>query len=330
MLAGFLGEVERQAVNLRLTCCTPHPLAPMRLRFPQVEWSPYDSATRERSIAECDVWLGLGDTPFQTVLGDWMLDHLLQEAAWCQRHGKRMYYLAVGGDADNLALHPKVRVLASRAAHIWTRDRTSAALLRVCAPETRVDSAADLAHLWLAAAEFPRTAPDVIGLVLNFEQPEQATAAQLDRLVMALFEGHVLHWLAQEVRPLDGSEVALHHQLSEDAQRAAPLTVPDYAGAPNVSALLASWGAIGGLLTSRYHAALIAAWAGWRTVVYPRSAKVRSAACELGLPTVPGFADTKLITARLADASPAPRHALEKSLRLAREACAELFSTVCA
>jgi len=32
--------------------------------------------------------------------------------------------------------------------------------------------------------------------------------------------------------------------------------VPDYAGAPSVSALLQAWGSPSGLLTSRYHAAL--------------------------------------------------------------------------
>ena len=328
MLAGFLCEIQRQEVDLQLTCCIPHPRMSMQLRFPQIEWLPYESPKREQAISRSDVWLGLGDTPFQTVLGDWMLDHLLEEAAWCELHKKPMYYLAVGGDASDLASHPKVRLVARRAERIWTRDSVSAALLSRCGAPARVESGADLAHLCLATINFPRALPNEAGLVLNFEQREQASSTELSTLVRTLSEAYRLRWLAQEVRPLRGSELSLHGELSADAQRAAPLVLPDYAGAPSVSALLQAWGSPSGLLTSRYHAALIGAWAGWRTLVFPRSEKVRAVAEELDLCTVPSFSDAATVEALLGRAGTVPRGKLWKSHGLARTACTEFFASI--
>lgn len=293
----------------------------MQLRFPQIEWLPYDPQVRERAIACCDAWLGLGDTPFQTVLGDWMLDHLLQEAEWCRRFGKPMYYLGVGGDAAEFSSHPKVRTLAGQAAHIWTRDRRSAQLLQRSAPRAFIDVGADLAHLWLADFVFPRPTTGAIGLVLNFEERWQATPAQLDQLVRTLARDWQVRWLAQEVRSLNESEVSLYAALTDAAREVAPLRMPDYANAPDVSALLAAWDAPEWLLTSRYHAALIGAWAGWVTAVFPRSAKVRSAVDELGLATINSFADSASAVQVLASATPASRATLEAQAALAREAC---------
>src|ERR1044071_3659612 len=66
MLAGFLGAMRTLAPSASFTCCVPFALEPLRTRFPSIEWQVYDEAVRARCIAQCDVWLGLGGSPFQS------------------------------------------------------------------------------------------------------------------------------------------------------------------------------------------------------------------------------------------------------------------------
>src|SRR5213080_4514018 len=96
MLAGFLRAVERSGVAVELTCATACDAGSQRARFPQVTWMGYDLQTRQRCIRECDVWCGVGDSPFQTDSGPWFLDHLTQDVALCDEYGKGMFFLGVG------------------------------------------------------------------------------------------------------------------------------------------------------------------------------------------------------------------------------------------
>src|SRR4051812_39380881 len=91
MLAGFLEGVPP---GVRMTCAS-QTAAKQRARFPQVEWLPYDSASRAAAIEACDAWVGVGDTPFQVVVGTWFLDHLAEEVALCRRYGKPMFFIGV-------------------------------------------------------------------------------------------------------------------------------------------------------------------------------------------------------------------------------------------
>ena len=145
MLAGFLAAARPAILSeMKLTCCIPHDAASQRLRFPEIEWLPYDDATRGAAIAQCDLWLGLGDTPFQVVVGSWFLDHLAQEAAACRRHGKPMFYLGVGVNEREVADEPRMRVLVGQAEQIWTRDEDSAAILRDLAGPGKVSGGSGL------------------------------------------------------------------------------------------------------------------------------------------------------------------------------------------
>jgi polysaccharide pyruvyl transferase WcaK-like protein len=106
------------------------------------------------------------------------------------------------------------------------------------------------------------------------------------------------------------------------------LVVPDYAYQPTVAGLLAAWNRPGQLISSRYHAALIGAWAGCRTVVFPRSLKVRSAADELGLATVNDFADPTAVARQMRDAPPADPAVLRQQLESARQAFADCLADI--
>src|SRR3954462_1504475 len=96
MLAGFLSAMRSLAVEATFTCCVPFALEPLQQRFPAITWLAYDATARSRAIRECDVWLGLGGSPFQHALSRWFVDHLIGEADLCTRERKPMFYLGVG------------------------------------------------------------------------------------------------------------------------------------------------------------------------------------------------------------------------------------------
>lgn len=293
MLAGFLAAAGPAWLgNVELTCCSPHDLASQRRRFPEVRWLPYDVATREACVAGADVWLGLGDTPFQVTGGhSWFLDHLGEEAAWCRRHGTPMYYLGVGVNERAAVEHPQTRVLVAQAEHIWTRDESSAEMLAPLAAPGVVTAHADLAHLALAGAGFPTPQPGTLGLVLNFEDSTQYRFGWLAELVRLASNRWNTRWLAQEVRPLAGSETFLHARLPADARGQTLLKLPAYGHAESALELLAEWRGTASLLVSRYHAALIGAWMGAAVTVFARNDKVAGVARQLALPTVASLED---------------------------------------
>ncbi len=330
MLAGFL-EAARPAwlETVTLTCCTPHDADCQRRRFPELEWLSYDDATRAAAVAGCDVWLGLGDTPFQLVVGPWFLDHLAQEAAACRRGGKPMYYLGVGVNERAAVEDPRLRSLVGQAEKIWTRDADSAAMLRPLAGPGKVAVGADLAHVALAGMRFAPPEPDTVGLLLNFEDARQYRPDQIAALIETAPAARVA-WLAQEVRPLPGSEGALLAELPPVARARLTRRTPDYAGARTVGELVAAWGVPTALFTSRYHGALLGAWMGCRTVAFARSDKVAGGARQLGLPLVEDLGDTGGILDTLATAAPVPPTLLRAQAELATSACDAFFTLAAA
>lgn len=332
MIAGFLAAAEAGGwlSSVTLACPIPHDRKSQARRFPAIEWLPYDEATRTDSLARCDVWLGLGGSPFQTIVGTWLLDHLLAEAAWCERWDKPMFYLCVGVNDAGAADHPITSRLLGAAERVWTRDAESAAILRdgSVRPE-RITAAADLAHLALERMHFPTPEPGTLGLVLNFEDPSQFSLPSIATLVDVATDARLtVRWLAQEVRPLPDSERALYEALPPGTQHQTDLRLPDYAHAPDVQALLRPWGTPELLLTSRYHGALIGAWAGCRTVAFDRSLKVAAGTRELGLPLLGSLADPAAVCRVLDAATAADPVRLRAAADLARAGVEEFFSRV--
>src|SRR6266542_643277 len=96
MLAGFLAAMRTLTPGATFSCCVPFALEPLQKRFTAINWLPYDDATRARCIAGCDVWLGLGGSPFQSAQSRWFIDHLVREETLCAREKKPMFFLGVG------------------------------------------------------------------------------------------------------------------------------------------------------------------------------------------------------------------------------------------
>ena len=301
LLAGFLAAMRRLAPTTALTCCVPFALEPLRRRFPEIQWHPYDEATRQQCIAACDLWLGLGGSPFQSAQSRWFVEHLVGESALCAAARKRMFYLGVGvQNAAELAV-PDVRRLCSNAAGIWTRDPGSTQLIAALPASPRVETGADLAHIFFRDQAPPPAVKGRLTVVANFDYATWAGQAAFLRAASALPATERV-WLAQESRELPGAERALHAALPTAERARWRLVVPDEPGAP-VAESLARWPSGEWLVTSRYHAALAGAWAGSKVMVIATNEKLRAAALELDCPLLAPSADEAAVSSALAAAA---------------------------
>ena len=102
----------------------------MQRRFPRICWLPGGDAIRDGALRDADVWVALGDTPFQLDSGPWLLDHNDRDRQRCAALGKPMYLLGAGCESAAAAADPRSVALLAAAERVWTRDALSAATLR--------------------------------------------------------------------------------------------------------------------------------------------------------------------------------------------------------
>lgn len=318
MLAGLLATLRTLVPEVSFSGCVPFDVAPLRARFPEVDWRPYDDDARERAITECDVWLGAGGSPFQHALSRWFLDHLLGDAARCGRLGKPMYYLGVGVQSAAEIASPDVQRLGAQAAGIWTRDPTSAERLAGLPCSPMPEAAADLAHLFFRASPPPTAKRGRLTLVANFDYGAWPGRDAVLQAVDALAPQQRA-WLAQETRELPGAERTLHSALPVEEKRRWPLVIPDAPGT-TLREALQQWPSGEWLVTARYHAALAGAWAGSKVVVIATNEKLRAAARELQCPAIEPDAAATAVSRALELAAPTSGSA--RQAELAFGACA--------
>jgi polysaccharide pyruvyl transferase WcaK-like protein len=283
MLAGFLAAMWALGVRANYTASVPFDLGPMRRRFPEVEWLPYDSAIRRDAIARADAWVGLGGSPFQASLSRWFVDHLIEDAATCRAAAKPMFYLGVGVQMAEEAISPDVRHLCAQAVEVWTRDPASAQRLAAISA-ARIRCGSDFAHVLLREQRPPAAQPGRLSAVLNFDYgdwPSQDTFLQ----AIDDFAPADRVWLAQEARDLPGAERAIFAGLPPDQRARWQFSSPDVPGTP-VRAALARWPSGEWLVTARFHSALVGLWAGSKVVVIATNEKLRGVAADHGLPTL--------------------------------------------
>lgn len=334
MVAGFLAAMRQLAPEATFTCCVPFPLPPLHRRFPEIKWLPYSDEQRTRAIAACDVWLGLGGSPFQSALSRWFVDHLVREAELCRRFAKPMFYLGVGVQTTTELQVADVRSICHQVEFIWTRDAASATRMATLISPARVRAAADLAHVFFNLHRPPSTHPGRIAVVANFDYADwaglPALAAGIDH-VPALER----IWLAQETRDLPGAERALYAALPSEVQARWRLLVPDENSHPatadtgSTAALdrvLARWPSAEWLVSSRYHACIAGAWAGSKIVVILTNEKLRAVADELNAVTLAPDADATTIAQVIATAK-APALPVRQA-ELALSACREFVARV--
>ncbi|HWT06155.1 MAG TPA: hypothetical protein VN224_10395, partial [Xanthomonadales bacterium] len=322
-LAGFVTAAERHP-DVEITACTAHDIAAMQRRFPRIRWLRGGDAIRDGALHDADVWLALGDTPFQLDSGPWLLDHNDTDRRRCAALGKPMYLLGVGCESPAAAADARSVALLAAAERVWTRDALSAATLRPFIDEARLSAGAEIAHLAFGDdATAPSPEPGVTGLLLAFERREQFDLHELGRFVAGRAPGRT-RWLVQETRALPYLERWILTHLAPDAQDLLPVMDTRYASS-SIEDYLRAFGAPEVTITSRYHGAVVAAWHGSKVLVVSRSAKLRGIAEELDLPQIERAASPPGLEAATASARPVSRERLREIRERAREMCDAFF-----
>ena len=326
MLAGFLAAAAGHPQSLRLTCASAFDRSSQARRFPQIEWLAYERPARESAIESCDAWVGVGDTPFQVVVGPWFLEHLEAECELCRRHRKPMYFVGIGVNEPEALQDPRARAVIEFASHIWTRDERSAELLAQSGARGKVTAAADLAHVYLRNRSRPTVENQTAGYVLNFEHPRQFDPLALCELLASASQWRH-RWLVQEARALSGSELATLDSLPHECRDRLEVVAPSYSH-DTLDDMLDRWGAPQRLISSRYHAALIGAWVGARVLMVERSEKIRGLVRQCGLASIDAFRDAGAVRTAMQHAHPIDRSRLEGLADSATDACRQLLDCI--
>lgn len=328
MLAGFLEAMRALEPHGQFTACVPFALDPLRLRFPEVDWKPYTNEARDAAIAQSDVWLGLGGSPFQSAQSRWFIEHLLGDAARCARLGKPMYYLGIGVQTEAEVRVSEVGALCAQALAIWTRDAASAERIGALRTSTAVRSASDIAHVFFRRSAVPAAVDGRVSLVANFDY-QQWPGCNACLEAIDLLQPAERVWLAQESRELPGGERTLFAALAPSDRSKWRLTIADSPSARStaerrggpISEILHNWPSAEWLISSRFHAVLAGAWAGSKIVVIAVNEKLAEVARELGTPTISPDASLAEVRRSLGDS-----HAIAKPVKQAEQAftaCAE-------
>ncbi len=323
-LAGFLSACSHFNRSVALTCCSSHPLASLRRRFPEVTWFAASYEERICRIRSCDLWLGLGDSPFQSVVGTAILDHIVDDLTICREWNKPAFFLGVGvNDQEALELPQTMEILRD-AEHIWTRDHLSAQQLSRRAPENKVTEGADLSNLFLSRSCLRLTSERPgLGFVIHVENPQQVDIGTIGRVLLE-WPSDPLLWLCQEVRRLPCSERSCYSQLDDLVRSRVSLVVPDYDHG-SLAEFISHWRRVGTCLSTRYHGALVAAWSGSRVAIFPRSQKLFSLIQDLGCVCVSSLDSAEEIACALRTAKPVEDDRLRALAMLAEERCRDFL-----
>jgi hypothetical protein len=321
MLAGFMSRLPD---GISVTALTPHDRESQRRRFPAIDWRSDTDAARNDAVAQADLWLALGGTPFQLDSGPWLLDNLMRERERCAAHAVPMAYLGVGCESGLAARDARAVAVVSAAARVWTRDAFSAACLADVIPAGNLQAGADLAHLHMRRSRSPSLEIDLLGLLIAYEQKNLIPARALDDLIDERAPG-TTRWLVQEGRTFAHTERWNYAALSASTQGRLEVMPFDY-GRDSIPDFLERFGAAEVVLSTRYHGALVAAWHGSRVGVIARSAKLRALADDLGLVVAETIATADDLLGLIDRARTAPRERLDGASTKAEKMCADFFA----
>jgi hypothetical protein len=196
----------------------------------------------------------------------------------------------VGAEAEVLSHEVKLEPILRMFDRISTRDGMSLGVFKALgAPDDRCCVGADLANIFLR--DFSgRPGPDRdfdLGVVIAGDTLSDQDIEAVGEFLMTSTEK--VAFIANETRPGADKERGVYDRLvarhGPRMLEVAQLLVPDYARG-SMADLLAPISRCRTILSTRYHAALTAAWLGCRVGVLARSSKVRAIAEELQVPFV--------------------------------------------
>jgi polysaccharide pyruvyl transferase WcaK-like protein len=278
MLAGFLEGIKASTINL--TCCIPHPIENVAKRFPSIKWQTYTPENRSQAIRQCDLWLGLGGSPFQSTVSDWFISHLESEYNYCQLYNKPMAFIGIGSQDAQAFDHPMLQKVFASAVAIWTRDSLTYNTLKRTNFSNKCYLSSDLAHIYLNKHSLGPRIKGQLAVALNFDYQDWPNLTQTIAALSSLPLNEQL-WLIQETRPLPGSEQWLYLRMPPDLQKKWRTFKLDELG-QNLDIITSKWPSSEWLVSSRFHTTLVAAWAGTKCVVINTNTKLLSVALEYG------------------------------------------------
>lgn len=305
MLAGFLTLIPEECA---ITCVIPRDPASQEHRFPRITWIQGQDREREDAIRQCDLWIGVGATPFSAVHRAWLLRHMERDLAWCRRFDKPV--ALVGVDADERLLQSDYRDLAAtllrQCQFVMTRDQASVQVLHALAPATDriVLPGIDLANFYLGQylpREFDPASRGTVGVCYWEETLDRRQLNVLRLALRRLYrQGERIEFFANEVRPEFDYAVYRRVTTLRDRwhwQNPVRFQSPDHTGG-SLGDLITHFATYHTVVSSRYHALLVAAWMGCRVLALGQRPKVVALAQDLDIPLVrpPWRADVLLDT----------------------------------
>lgn len=289
MLEGFITAFEK--TKAEFFCYVPRVYTHQKYRFPGINF--IDRSEYDKISSECDVWIGVGDTPVQIKSGRWFLDRLNIVSEFKSRYGFKYFFTGVGVEKEALEMKDEFRKILSEVDHIWTRDAASTELLinNFQTDNVKVTTSSDLANISLEKI-FSIDKYNIqnrlynLGVCYYDENIDAADLNNLYRFLKSLKNKNVLLF-GNDVNTKGKFEYYLYNSMFSGYRKyfkgKVKLFFPDYFSEISTGNMLCHFSECSTVMTSRYHAMLTAAWAGCRVVSLERSSKVTALAEELGI-----------------------------------------------
>ncbi|MCC5844287.1 MAG: polysaccharide pyruvyl transferase family protein [Verrucomicrobia bacterium] len=285
MLEGFLSLCPKELSLFGVTdTCR---LATLKRRFPAVLWL----LPHEQEPAY-EYWLGVGDTPFQSLSGDYFIRQMEEDILTLPQN-IRVALIGVGVEAESIRYQERLQKIITRINLITTRDQNAFTFLtnHFDIPSTRLEPTADLAHVCLKNISSKSSLqPDKLyELALNVYNEKLNYLSLLNIYLKAkrINREHKLVFLSNEFRNLKGSEINTFQTFgilsgSCLAHQNPTLVTPGYFTSKTEN-FTEVFTVIDRLASSRYHCLLMGAWLGCQCLGINRSSKIQTVCEELQL-----------------------------------------------
>ena len=318
-LAGFLESVAKLGFkNHSYVCSISFCLKSQKLRFPEIKW--IGERNRHKLIDDCDIWLGVGDTPFQVTSGPAMLRFLKSEVDYCAEKGKPVLMFCSGAEEEARRKKAGFASIIKNIKVISARDEASANIIQndFDCPNVDVKPFADLANISLknifSNINQSQRKYD-LGWTVNTDSLKKSDVLAIKKFIRSLKSCSKV-FICNEVRKLRSMERMVYkkyfnpwYNIFRGAKQ--DLSVPNYSGG-TLENLVDVYSNCTRVITTRYHGLLIAAWAGCEVCAIARGSKVENLAKVLGVPYVKKPVDISSLKEAYASAVKVPRNKLEK------------------
>jgi Polysaccharide pyruvyl transferase len=268
------------------------------IRFPEIKWiDGNDDEVCKAAIKRADAILGIGGTPFQMTVGDWLLK-IIEEIIALKRNDCPFAFVNVGAENEAECEKASFQEVLKNVVSISVRDADSMALLarwRGSNPKPELIPGPDLAHISLRdiCAEHPPISlrPQELGLVVGHDTlgPDDVETI----LSWLIQSRRTAAWITCEVRNMAGGEYQLYlknrHRFDNIIFRYIKPRIrlhrPRYQTC-SLAELVQPFSLCQTVLSTRYHGILSAAWSGCRVGGIARSSKVKWLCKQLRIPMI--------------------------------------------